>query len=212
MTSANETPTVAGARGAAGCATEWSLMVTNENVNTPAPTAPASQPKRAEALFPLFRHRNSPRERCLVHGRQGSGRGPYVDLNGFLRFCNECRATSGIVKSPFSSGRLALRHGPTQHRSRRQRHDQVHHPQASDARSRRGFDGRFGCKFRARCGYGGRGRCRTRIRGGRQHPHADAAAQLAGRRRRHGRRLGDAVRSVSRRACRSRVTTSSSPT
>ena len=48
MTSANEVPAFAGVRGAAGCAVRPPLKFNTENVSTPAPTAPASQPKRAD--------------------------------------------------------------------------------------------------------------------------------------------------------------------
>src|SRR5262245_12144188 len=47
MTSANE-PGDAWTRAAVFCAIEWSLNVTKDNASTPAPTAPASQPKRVE--------------------------------------------------------------------------------------------------------------------------------------------------------------------
>src|SRR5688572_29303939 len=51
MTSANETAAVAGARGAAGCAVRPPVTFMNEKASTPAPTAPATQPTRAEFLL-----------------------------------------------------------------------------------------------------------------------------------------------------------------
>jgi hypothetical protein len=50
MTSANDTADT-GARGAAGWAEDAKLSVTRLKASTVAPTAPASQPTRAEFLF-----------------------------------------------------------------------------------------------------------------------------------------------------------------
>src|SRR5436190_11678144 len=47
MTSANETAGAAAVFGAAGCAVRPPLTFNTEKARTPAPTAPASQPKRA---------------------------------------------------------------------------------------------------------------------------------------------------------------------
>src|SRR5215510_12772583 len=47
MTSANDTAGAAAVFGAAGCAVAPSVKFNTEKASTPAPTAPASQPKRA---------------------------------------------------------------------------------------------------------------------------------------------------------------------
>ena len=66
--------------------------------------------------------------------------------------------------------------------------------QACDTGRRGGFDGRFGAEFRAAARPARRPQSTPQpgFRAGRQHPDVHAAAQLAGHRRRHRHRLGDA--------------------